>query len=47
MIITPSNDPLSMTMMAFPLCVLFLFSIWLVKLVEKKPDGPVVEKMER
>lgn len=41
MIITPSNDPLSMTMMAIPLCILFFISISLVKLVEKKPDAMV------
>lgn len=40
MIITPSNDPLSMLTMAIPLAILFLASIWLVKLVEPKPGTP-------
>lgn len=35
--ITPSNDVLSMLTMAVPLVFLYLASIWLVKLVEKKP----------
>lgn len=36
MIVTPSNDPLSMTIMAVPLVLLFFASIGLVRLVEPK-----------
>jgi sec-independent protein translocase protein TatC len=36
MIVTPSNDPFSMIVMAVPLVILFLISIFLVKLVEPK-----------
>jgi sec-independent protein translocase protein TatC len=36
MIVTPSNDPFSMIVMAVPMVFLFLISIWLVKLVEPK-----------
>ena len=36
MVVTPSNDPFSMIVMAIPLVFLFLISIWLVKLVEPK-----------
>ena len=36
MIITPSNDPFSMIVMAIPLVILFFISIWLVKLVEPR-----------
>ncbi len=38
MIITPSNDPFSMIVMAVPLVLLFFVSIWLVKLVEPKTE---------
>jgi sec-independent protein translocase protein TatC len=40
MIITPSNDPFSMIVMAVPLVILFFISIWLVKLVEPNQDQP-------
>lgn len=33
--ITPSNDPVSMLMMAVPLCVLFIISVYAVKLTTK------------
>lgn len=36
MIVTPSNDPLSMTIMAIPLVLLFYGSILLVRLVEPR-----------
>jgi sec-independent protein translocase protein TatC len=36
MIVTPSNDPFSMIVMAIPMVLLFVISIWLVKLVEPK-----------
>jgi len=36
--VTPSNDVLSMSTMAVPLVLLYLASIWLVKLVERKPS---------
>jgi sec-independent protein translocase protein TatC len=36
MIVCPSNDPISMIVMAIPMVLLFLISIWLVKLVEPK-----------
>ncbi len=35
-ILTPSNDPLTMTMMAIPLAILFLISIWAVRIVQRK-----------
>ncbi|HEY0868395.1 MAG TPA: twin-arginine translocase subunit TatC [Fimbriimonas sp.] len=35
-VITPSNDPISMLMMAIPLVVLFMISVYLVKLTQKK-----------
>lgn len=35
-ILTPSNDPLTMTMMAVPLAILFLISIWAVRIVQRK-----------
>jgi sec-independent protein translocase protein TatC len=36
-IFTPSNDVISMATMAVPMVFLYLASIWLVKLVERKP----------
>ena len=36
MIITPSNDPASMLMMAIPLCILFIISVYVVKLSQAK-----------
>lgn len=36
MIITPSNDAFSMLMMAIPLCLLFIISVFLVKWTTKK-----------
>ncbi len=36
MVVVPSNDPISMIVMAIPMVLLFLISIWLVKLVEPK-----------
>lgn len=36
MIITPSNDAFSMLMMAIPLCLLFIVSVFLVKWTTKK-----------
>ncbi|MDX1931634.1 MAG: twin-arginine translocase subunit TatC [Capsulimonadales bacterium] len=38
-ILTPSNDPLTMLMMAVPMSGLYLLSISLVKAFEPKPDG--------
>jgi sec-independent protein translocase protein TatC len=38
MVVTPSNDPFSMCVMAVPLVGLFLISIGLVRLVEPKPS---------
>jgi sec-independent protein translocase protein TatC len=38
MIVTPSNDPLSMTVMAIPMVLLFFGSIGLVRMVEPKRD---------
>lgn len=35
---TPSNDVLSMMTMAVPMVILYIASIWLVKLVERKPS---------
>ncbi len=35
-ILTPSNDPMTMTMMAVPLAILFLISVWAVKIVQRK-----------
>lgn len=34
--ITPSNDPISMLMMAIPLCILFAISVYAVKLTQRK-----------
>lgn len=36
MIITPSNDPATMLMMAIPLVVLFAISVWAVKINERR-----------
>ena len=36
MVVTPSNDPFSMIVMAVPLVILFFLSIFLVKLVEPR-----------
>ena len=38
--ITPSNDPISMLMMAIPLCILFAISVYAVKLTTKKQLPP-------
>ena len=38
-ILTPSNDPLTMLMMAIPMAGLYLLSIGLVKAFEPKADG--------
>ena len=35
-VITPSNDPFSMLMMAVPLCLLFIVSVFAVKFTQKK-----------
>jgi sec-independent protein translocase protein TatC len=35
-ILTPSNDPLTMLMMAIPLSILFMISVWAVKVVQRK-----------
>lgn len=35
---TPSNDALSMLMLAVPMCILFVLSIFLVKIIEPKDD---------
>jgi len=35
-ILTPSNDPLTMLMMAIPLSILFMISVWAVKIVQRK-----------
>jgi sec-independent protein translocase protein TatC len=35
-ILTPSNDPLTMLMMAVPLSILFMISVWAVKIVQRK-----------
>ncbi len=37
MVVAPSNDPGTMLALAIPLTLLFLGSIWLVKMVEPKP----------
>ncbi|MBI1756713.1 MAG: twin-arginine translocase subunit TatC, partial [Fimbriimonas ginsengisoli] len=39
MIVTPSNDAFSMLMMAIPLCVLFILSVFLVKWTTKRPPS--------
>jgi sec-independent protein translocase protein TatC len=38
-VLTPSNDPLTMLMMAVPMAGLYLLSIGLVRAFEPKPDG--------
>jgi len=35
-ILTPSNDPLTMLMMAIPLSILFMGSVWAVRIVQRK-----------
>lgn len=35
-VLTPSNDPLTMLMMAIPLSILFMLSVWAVRLVQRK-----------
>lgn len=37
-VVTPSNDAFSMLMMCIPMVLLYFASIWLVRLVEKKPE---------
>jgi sec-independent protein translocase protein TatC len=39
-IITPSNDVFSMLMMAIPLSVLFIISIWALKITNRKKPKP-------
>ncbi len=46
MIITPSNDPGSMLMMAIPLCFLFMISVFLVKWTTKKRRAEGAESEE-
>jgi len=36
MIVTPSNDPATMLMMAIPLVILFAISVWAVKVTQKR-----------
>ena len=38
-VLTPSNDPLTMLMMAIPMAGLYILSIGLVRAFEPKPDG--------
>lgn len=38
-VLTPSNDPLTMLMMAIPMAGLYILSITLVKAFEPRPDG--------
>ncbi len=42
-ILTPSNDAFSMLMMAVPLSILFMISVWAVKIVQRKRPKPVDE----
>lgn len=35
-VLTPSNDPISMLMMAIPLCILFMLSVWAVRITDKR-----------
>lgn len=42
MVVAPSNDPGTMLALAVPLTLLFLGSIWLVRLVEPKPVKELV-----
>ena len=39
MVVAPSNDPGTMLALAIPLTLLFLGSIWLVRLVEPRPSA--------
>ena len=39
-VVTPSNDPFSMLMMALPLTALFIGSVYAVKFMEKRRDAP-------
>ena len=36
MVVTPSQDPLSMLMMAIPLTILFILSVYAVKFTQRK-----------
>jgi sec-independent protein translocase protein TatC len=45
-IITPTPDPISQTIVAAPLIVLYFLSIWLAKLVEKKKVQKAVAETE-
>jgi sec-independent protein translocase protein TatC len=40
MIVTPSQDPVSMLMMAIPLTILFIASVYAVKFVQRKQNRP-------
>jgi sec-independent protein translocase protein TatC len=40
-IITPTFDPINQTLVAAPLIVLYEMSIWLAKLVQRKPTQAV------
>jgi len=42
-ILTPSNDAFSMLMMAVPLSILFMISVWAVKIVQRKRPKKVDE----
>jgi len=42
MIITPSNDPMTMLMMAIPLVILFVISVYAVKYNEKRKKRAVI-----
>ena len=44
MIVTPSQDPATMLAMAIPLCILFMISVYAVKLVQGKQKKGAVDK---
>jgi sec-independent protein translocase protein TatC len=37
-VVTPSNDPLTMTIFSIPLFFLYFLSVWLVRIIEKRRD---------
>lgn len=41
-VITPSNDPVSMLMMAIPLVVLFMISAWCVKVMQSRKKSSMI-----
>lgn len=43
-VITPSNDPMSMLMMAIPLVILFMISVWAVKFTQARKQKAAAQQ---